>query len=370
MSCLQISVSELNSYLRCRRAWDWTSSNRQGLKHKATPKLYFVEGSGVHEAIHAQASGKDPYEALELYIQSERETREQAYRLAVGSAPWQSEMEDFETSANLARCLVAQYFNHYGQENPLGDLGLKYVATEVPFSIALSDDTNFVGTFDGIATDIESESKFYLLENKTTSRKPNLDLFERSNQSLGYNWAFWALTGQKPVGTIYNLIMKRPIKPPKTLKSGALSVDKNASVTLQSFMAEIERGGHNPLKYIDYINMLSEREAAGDDRFFLRQKFQYTQTQLDNWHNDVLVPLLGELRDPPNIAPNYLSCENCLVKDLCEAKDRDHDVDSLVSQRYKVGKTPTEQSVHGATPVWLSSTTELVEYLKGIRNDI
>lgn len=377
-----ISISEINSYLKCKRAWDLTSPNRQSLKHKATPKIYLTVGSAVHAAIEAQANGDDPYEYLEEYIQVERADKRETYQDLVGSAAWDSEMEEFESAAHLAMGLVRQYMDHYSEENPLADQGLKYVATEVPFSIPLGGGTNFVGTFDGIATDLASETKFYLTENKTAGRKPNLDMVERSNQFLGYNWAFKALTGRKPAGTLYNLIMKRLISAPKTLKSGALSVDKSASVTLKSFQKALNEGNYDPIKYIDYLRMLAEREQFGDDRFFHRQIFTYTEKQLDNWASQVLYPIARDIQsindlendydhpisDELDILPNYNSCEQCFVVDICKAMDHDLDVDRVVSERYKVGKSPTSEAVSGATPVVVQSADELISYLKEIKN--
>ncbi len=367
-----VSVSEIDSFLRCRRAWDWTSTNRQSLRHKTTPKMFFVVGSAVHAAIEGQANGQDPMGALEAYIREELESRRLAYREAVGSDPWQSEMEDFEASATLAKNLSRQYFNHYGAENPLESHGLKYVATEVPFSIPLSDDVNFVGTFDGIATDIATESKFFLVENKTASRKPNMADFWRRNQPIGYAWAFRELTGETPAGILYNGILKRVIDKPTVLKSGALSTNKQASVTYQSFMQALVEGGYDLKKYGDYIQFLAEREANGDDRFFFRDMHSYSNYELDQWGQNVLSPLWWEMMGgegyDPLIYPNRLSCDNCLVRDLCEAKDYGEDVDAVVSARYKQGTYGTMSAVDGATPVRVSSSSELIQYLKEAAN--
>lgn len=368
-----ISVSDMNSYLTCRRAWDLTSSNRQSLRHKVTPKVFFVIGSAVHEAIDAQAAGKDPYESFEQFVSRERRDREAAYKEAVGKSPWNMEMEEFEASVDLARGLVDQYFLHYSTENPLADLGLKYVATEVPFSIPLESGDVFVGTWDGVATDIATESKFYLTENKTAARKPKMDNFGKSNQVRGYSWAFRTLTGIVPAGLVYNGLIKRLIKPPKRLKSGALSVDKNQSTTFQAFLTELQRGGDDPVKYEEYMQFLMEREANGDDRFFYREMFHPTNAELDNWHDQVLEPTVNEMngREMVNelsIIPNYTSCDNCLVQDICAAMDHDEDVAAVVSARYEVGTYGTKTSVDGATSVPVGSAEELVEYLKGVKN--
>ncbi len=370
---MQISVSEINSYLRCRRAWDISSANRQSLKHKVTPKMFFVVGNAVHEAIDAQASGDDPFEFFEEYVSRERADRKAAYEENVGSSPWQSEMEEFESSVNLARGLVEQYFHHYSAENPLEDLGLKYVATEVPFRIPLDTDGNidFVGTFDGIATDLATETKFWLVENKTYDRRPNMEDFWRGNQPVGYSWAFRALTGATPAGMVYNGITRDLVQAPKVLQSGELSTNKQAKVTVKSYLKAIKDGGRDPLKYADYLEFLDERERNGDYRFFFREIQAYSNLQLDNWARDVLQPLSLELADyqyndtPYMVYPNYTNCRGCLVKDLCTAMDQGEDVDALVNARYEVKTYGTMEAVNGVTPSPVSNAQELVELLRG-----
>lgn len=365
-----ISISEINSFLRCRRAWDLTSASRQSLRHKVTPKIYFVIGSAVHEAIDAQARGDDPFEYFERYVQSERTSRRALYEELSGSSAWDSEMEEFEASVDLARSLVRQYFNHYGAESPLEELGLKYVGTETPFSIPLANGLNFVGTFDGIATDIATESQYYLVENKTAAQKPRVDVIQSSNQFVGYNWAFRTLTGHTPAGTLYNGILKKLIKSPKVLKSGELSQDKQAGVTLQTFLAAIQKGGYDPVKYLPYMEYLQEREANGDDRFFYREMFTYSNVQLDNWYEDVLKPISEEL-DPIaqdiKVYPNFTSCDGCLVKDLCNAMQLGENVEAVKSLRYEVKMYGTMQAVDSITPTVVSSASDLLEILNANR---
>lgn len=364
---VNISVSEINSYLRCRRAWDLTSANRQSLRHKVTPKIFFVVGSAVHEAIDAQAAGNDPMEAFEAYVAKEREDRVAFYYETTQHSPGSSEMEEFEDSVTLARGLTKQYFNQYGWDNPLESLGLKYVATEVPFSIPLGNGTNFVGTFDGIATDLETESKFYLVENKTAGKKPSLDSIQSGNQYQGYNWAFRTLTGHTPAGTVYNGIIKRIIKEPRVLKSGKLSQDKAAGVTFQSFMNTINQGGYDPLEYFEYIAYLEERERNGDDRFFVRETFNYSNTQLDNWYQSVLQPIAEELAGSPRVYPNFTSCDNCLVKNICDAMQFGEDVEGVKTMYYEVKTYGTMQAVDSVTPDAVSSVADLIEVLNGSR---
>lgn len=364
---MKISISDINQYQRCKRAWDIQSGNRQSLKHKTTPIMAFVIGSAVHHAIDAQAMGDDPLEAFEEYVADERASQRSFYEEKVGTTPWASEMTKFEESVNLARKLTKQYFDHYGYENPLEDQGLKYIATEVPFSIPLKNLLNvyFVGTFDAIATDIETESKFFLVENKTAGRKPNIDVVQGGNQFVGYNWAFRELTGIPAAGTLYNCIMKNEIKSPRVLQSGKLSTDKSARVTLKTFVEAMNYGNHEPTQYLDYLEFLEGRERSGDDRFFLRNKFHYTHYQLDEWYNEVLRIVSQEMIAEPYPSPSYSMCDGCLVKDICDAMKYGDDVQTIVDDRYEVKTYGTMEAVEGITPTQVGSAEELVELLKG-----
>lgn len=372
---INISISEINQYLKCRRAWSYSSNIGESLRHKVTPKVFFVVGSAVHEAIEANVHGEDPYEALDRYIDKDRESRVEDYVRRTGQKIWQSELVEFEESAELARKLAKQYFRKYGIDNPLADQGLKYVAVELPFSIPMftleanfqRDETqvNLVGTWDAIATDIETESLFYIIENKTASRKPDPDTMQYGNQFVGYPWAFRTITGHAPAGLLYNGIIKSVIESPRVLKNGELSQNKSAKVTLESFMETVARGNYDPEKYLDYIEYLAERDAAGDERFFFRQMFTHSNTQLDNWYRTV-DSILQEMVEGPTLYPNFTSCQGCLFKDLCYAEENGEDVQQLKELRYETGTYGTMAAVNGATPADLldcGSVEELVSKL-------
>lgn len=371
MNEINISISEINSYLKCRRAWSYSSNIGESLRHKVTPKVFFVVGSAVHEAIEANVHGADPFVALDEYIDKERESRVEDYVRRTGQKIWPNELNEFEESAELARKLAKQYFRKYGLDNPLADQGLKYVAVELPFSIPMFTtpqgvQVNLVGTWDAIATDIETESLFYIIENKTAARKPDPDTMQYGNQFVGYPWVFRTITGHAPAGLLYNGVIKNIIENPRVLKNGELSQNKTARVTLESFMETVTRGNYDPEKYLDYIEYLAEREAAGDDRFFFRQMFTHSNTQLDGWYHTVSA-ILSEMVEGPMIYPNFTSCQGCLFKDLCYAEENGEDVQQLKELRYETGTYGTMAAVNGATPADLldcGSAEELVSKLR------
>lgn len=361
---MNVSVSEINSFLRCRRQWDISSTSRQSLRHKTTPKVYFLVGSAVHAAIEAQAKGDDPFQALEDFIVDEAQNRIDAYTEVVGSGPSSIEWQDFEEAADLARALVRQYFETFGQENPLADQGLKMVAAEVSFKIPLRDGLDFVGTFDGVAVDLETESKVWLVENKTVAQRPNTDVLRFSNQMVGYCWAFQVLTGIPVEGVLYNGIVKKPIEEPKVLKSGHLSVAKAAPVTVQSFLNAMAKNRIN-IEDMRYREYLTELEAQGTSKFFVREKFYFSQTQVESWGKNMRT-IVEDMQGDPVIYPNFRreGCTDCFVRDLCEAQEVGDDVDSIKGQRYKVGSYGTMETVDRVVPHVVSSVDELMETLR------
>lgn len=370
MDSVNISISEINQYLKCRRAWDYSSNVRQSLRHKATPKMFLTVGSAVHEAIDAQAGGNDPMEALEEYIEKELASRKEAYRDAVGGDPWEVELEDFQEAAQKARDLTRQYFNHYGWGNSLESSGLKYLGSEIPFTLDLGEfhgvRVNLVGTIDGFATDLATESQIHIVENKTAARKLDPDKITFNNQFIGYCWVFRVLTGINPSSILYNVLFKRKIEPPKVLKSGKLSRDKQAPVTYASYLEALQSGGHDVIAYTDHLEFLHNREVQGDDRFFLRETFTYSQLQLDNW-GDNLYAILDEMVNPNTfIYPNYNSCDMCFYKDLCHEQEYGEGT-TVRDTRYVKGSYGTMEAVKNSSEMqWnhVEDASTLMEFLQ------
>jgi hypothetical protein len=365
---LQVSISEINSFLKCRRDWDLTSASRQSLRHKTTPKVFFAVGSGFHAAVEANAEGIDWQQALEEYLTNELEEKSAAYVEAVGYPPWAKELEEFHEMADFTRKLASQYFDHYGLEQPLASHDLTYVATEVSFKIPIEVGgtiVEFIGTWDAIATD--SNGGVCLVENKSCGRKPKLDILQHTNQFVGYAWAFQFLTGIPISGFLYNGVMKKLITEPRVLQNGTISLDKSQSVTMQSYLNKMRDSGISPLdkRYEGMLEFLEERERQGDDRFFFRETFTFEQTQVENWGKN-LSKIVREMIFDPVIYPSftYNACEMCLVKDLCHATEMGEDVEFIKQQRYKTDTYGTVKTVNRIEPQMITSVESLLETLR------
>lgn len=366
-----ISFSEISTFLRCREQWDMSSANRQSIRHKATPKLYLSLGSAVHKALEANVKGENPLQAAEDYIEEDRNTRIAAYREEYGCKPWDSELKDFDETAELARGLVAQYFDHYGTDNPLADQGLDFLGIEIPFKIdvthmvpGIGRKVYFCGTIDGIAAD--DDGNIFIVENKTFTQSPNPEIIQWHFQSTGYAVALEWLTGLPITGGLYNGLAKRLITEPRKLKNGSLSTDKRQATTLAKYVQAIRDNNEDPEddRFADILSHLSNISLQGDTRFFYREKFFFKEEQLRSWEYD-FERIINEMLVDPQIYRTipYNGCGDCWFSDLCHSKHSGGDYEYTLEQRYRVGTYGTVEEVAGIEPTVVTSVDELKDYL-------
>ncbi len=377
---IYVSFSEIQTFLRCRTQWNFSSANRQGIRHKSSPKLYLTLGSAVHTALEANFKGNDPVEAVSMYLGDEREAKVQAYIDEYGSQPWASEMREFDEAADLATGLVHQYFNHYSYVD-LADQGLTSIGCEVPFKIDIADVVNengyivpidqkvyFCGTLDNIA--IDEHDHLWIVENKTYTSKPSPEDIQWHFQAQGYAVAVEWLTGLPVAGVLYNGIAKKLISEPKVLKNGLLSTDKRQATTLERYERAIVDNGEtaDDPRFQDILSHLRQIDEQGDTRFFYREKAFFTREQLDAWRED-FQNVVVEMLDNPRIYRTipFKGCSDCWFRDLCETKHSGGDVDYLLLKRYDQSSTyGTIKAVSGVEPTTISSVDELREYLSNV----
>lgn len=374
------SVSDLMTFLACRQKWDLSSPNRQSIRHKSTPRMYLTTGTALHNAIEAQekhAAGitsLGPREAAEDYLKQERLAKVDAIKAETGAPPWLNEMTEWDEKAEFAQALVNQYFEHYGEENPLADVGLRYLATEIPFKIRIDDlvgldNAYFVGTFDGIAAD--DDDNLYLVENKSYTQKPDLQDLQVHFQTTGYAVAWEMLTGIALTGALYNGVAKKLIKEPRRLKDGSLSADASQQTTYNRYVLAMQRSGValNSPKYAKILTKLEEIERQGDTRFFYRELFYYNENQIESWL-DEFIAIVKEMTDSPRIYRTvpYNGCgktgADCWFRDICFAKHTGQDVYQLLETRYESGSYGTIQAVAGIEAISVTSIEELREALR------
>ena len=187
---MEISQSEIASFLQCRRKWDLTSQVRRSLARGGPPIANLHIGSLVHAGmeIHMRGCPEDDFwqtwgDAVNAINAPVLDASVNAPR--IGDSDLQSELNAMGRTAGKT---LQRFFNQFGYANTYGDLMI--LGVEFPFSIEVPGlhDVHFKGTFDGIAYDKERD-RIVIIEHKTFQRKPDLEVERMKTQFVSYSWA-------------------------------------------------------------------------------------------------------------------------------------------------------------------------------------
>jgi hypothetical protein len=271
--------SEYSDFLTCRKKWLY------GWVEKITPKrpnnkLFF--GTAFHkwlEEYYNQGCNKLSADLVTSVWINEQDT---------------SGMEQVELDELMA--LLKGVATNYDKKYHDNDSQWKILATELEFLIKLEDDVYMTGTIDLV---YEVDGKIRFSDHKTVA---SISMYEEKSkmdrQISRYWWALkmiargigevknahgeWvqmeSLKGKEIDGFDYNLILKDMPKQPEVLKKGGLSKNKSQRTTYDLYLAKIYELGHDPLDYMEMLDMLREKE----DLFFKRVKVQRMDTELDS----------------------------------------------------------------------------------------
>lgn len=240
-----------------------------------------------HGVVEAQANGVPLQQANKEYIQLKKAEYEEDYKVAVGAAVSPEETSRYYEIAGEALEVIEAYFAHYGLEHPLGE-DFEYIATEMTSEVPIPRTRNhLIFTIDGIARQL-STGKYWLVEHKTYSQRPNPEKLSTDHQMACYLWgAEMLLPDDEFEGVIYDGVSKKP---------GALE------------------------RFTRYLVRMPRQILL-----------QTEQTLIDTTR---------EMADPRTpIMPNFVwtGCFDCQVRDLCKSMSFGEDVEWLLKTAYRRG---------------------------------
>jgi len=364
---LRVSVTELQDFMRCHRAWDLRSPNRQSLVLRGVPRTELHIGSAMHYGWEYQALGYDPMEALDRWFDEEIVKLGTEYATTVGAPMGTEERNRLDESREFCKELMQSYVDKWGP-NPIAPL--TYLAPEFAFMIPLPlitkeyDAVYLVGTIDGVATDPDGE--LVTVEHKTYSQKPT-DL-SLDHQMHGYGWALAQLVGTPPAYSLYDGANKRLPKDPKPLQSGRLSVAKDQGMTTPEKYLEAMKQHRQPMDdtYAAHLDWLKRANEGEQTPFHYRQQVSLHEHALKQWGED-MIDIVAEMASEPALYPHFRweGCWDCdFAQTLCPAIQRGEDLQFMVEQYYHVGTYGTQKSVRTVTPSEVSSVADLTELVR------
>ena len=249
---MYVSVTEVQTYKRCRRQWDYSSFNRQGLSPIMQPKPYLDLGTMVHKtlAYWIQKPTLDGISLQEVFLtiaSQHRATVVSNYTRATNTHPSEMDMEPLLDAITLGASMMRNYQQYYKEPLPPH---LQFCSPEqevlipIPNTEHLHAECGAKGCtqcndgmtqhylkarLDALAQD--TMGNLYVVENKTYDKRPDINLLEVSDQFIGYVWCAQQLAKHMPnnppvIGIAYNGLWKRAAPPqrPKKLELSDLFV--------------------------------------------------------------------------------------------------------------------------------------------------
>jgi PD-(D/E)XK nuclease superfamily protein len=363
-----VSVTELQDFLRCRRAWGFQSANAQSLVRKGLPNTAFHIGHAFHHGVEAQALGKDPIADTEQWLDQEAVRIVQEYQTVVGAPMSFEETKGMKDSRELSLALLRNYFDKWGWDNPIAPY--EYVHPEVAFRIPIPETDGFlVGTIDGIAINPRT-GRGVIVEHKTYADTPIETQYLKADAQLtGYWWAFWMLFGEPPEAVLWDGINKKLPKVPQLLKDGKGLSKQWISTTPQIYRATLEAYEFDEAPYADIISRLEAKNSGNETMFHNRREITITNEAvvafgeyLPEIYRDMKAAQEDERKRYPNRA--WSGCWDCWVRDLCDAQTFGNDLQFLIDHQYQVGTYGTQSNQRLYQPSEVGSLRDLADMHK------
>jgi hypothetical protein len=339
---IDIHVSDVKTFLQCRRLWDFSSNLRQGLERKVTYSPFFL-GRMVHWCLQVYYEGEyqTPLAAMPTFLEGEIQQLESVGRL------WEQEKDIINEAVELASGMLQHYTLWQStQTGTWSDQNLDFISLETQFNVPLitpsgraSTKVNLAGRFDGIVRRRDNGT-LWLWETKTAQSIDRLlTSLDNEFQPGVYLMAAEQLLGEQISGVLYNILRKKIPTQPRLLQRGVLSQDKTIDTTLEIYAQAIRETHPDWTKderlevYGEMLNFLAQK----GNTFFLRQPFRRTPAEMDNLRRDIHLISLEMSRPDVHIYPhpNWAYCGRCAFRSPCLGMNQGMDISRLLESEYQ-----------------------------------
>lgn len=333
---LDVSISEVTQFLRCRRQWDVSSPNRQALRRIALPRAVLNIGTLVHAGIAGYHMGRQPVEAMQDVYTSERDRFCVAYEQTVGAPPSAEELAEYTEQFQTALRVVERYFYKYGTP-PMGDRH-EVIAAEQTFRVPIPGTDGFlIGTFDQIVR--QDTGRIFVGEIKTFQTKPSYESLLLRPQFTAYVWALQQLRGERVSGVLYDGVSRKLPKAPALLQRGGVSKAWSESLDYQTYYQTVMETHGSIAGYEDILERLIQRDQSPTENpFYVRHTILVSPAQVASFEEQLTRIYLdmGGNGLEPFVYPNFqTSCTwDCPITHLCSAMQHGEDADTLIANGF------------------------------------
>ncbi len=309
-----ISFSEVSSYRRCPKAWEYRYLKRLKKKFKG---VRLLKGEILHEMLNAYVNQKiikgyneaDPWDVLEAYAE-------------MYSTYFEEERDLHGDVIGDCGKIFEGYLRKYRRDT------LTYEASEVKVEVDLSKlgsgalPVKFIGFIDKIARD--PQKRRWIVDHKFLKSIPTADDRFSELQLLLYVWAYGMQHPKEKLdGVCWDYARSKAPTEPEVLKKGGLSKRKNLDCDPYTYLKAIRREGLDATEYVDMLELLEGKEDTFYERVFLPTP---STDMIIEVVNDFL-QTAAEIqikRDDRRCARSMSSfnCSTCEYRLICEAEVR------------------------------------------------
>lgn len=339
-----VSVTELQSWRRCRRKWGYSSKNGQNLTGIGSGPEQLELGSLIHRALADWIADEDselrdnPLRLATLFVINAAQRQQEvtaAYMMATGSKITPPFLATLHNVVELGAAMMQNYQDFHKTPYPKNmrfAMPEQEVLIPVPgtehqcvscYNAMVKDEITTVihsmkrgpivlrtgckecggtgtafhylsATLDGLLQD--DKEWLYVLEHKTYENRPSPMSLYMNDQFTGYCWVVRQLKIGKVAGVAYDGMWKRPVPP----------------------------------KY-----MQKEKRPGVLDDLFIRKTITKSDMELDQWGENLTHQILEIASNPP-LYPNvpWQGCSDCSFQEICYATMLGEEPSHLLKRNY------------------------------------
>ncbi len=321
-----ISFSEVSSYRRCPKQWEYRYLKRIKRKFKG---VRLLRGEILHEMLNAYVNskiikgynGNDPWDVLEEYADK-------------FGAYFEEERDMHGDIIGDCGKIFEGYLRKY-RKDPL-----TYEASEVKVELDLSKlgsgaiNVTFIGFIDKIARD--EQERRWIVDHKFLKSIPTADDRFAELQLLLYVWAYGMENPKDKLdGVCWDYARAKAPTEPEVLKSGELSKRKNLDCDPYTYLKVIRRERLDAKQYVDMLELLEGKEDTFFERVFLPKPSTDMIIEVVNDFLQTAAEIQAK-RDGGRCARSMstFNCNTCEFRTLCEAEVRGLDSDFIMKSEY------------------------------------
>ncbi len=321
-NAVEITISDVNNFQRCRHLWGYNSSLRRNLVPKIRAS-HFAFGDLVHEALRRHYQGEN---AANYF-------RDNAALLLKETDPSVPGYEKILDLVDMGPKLLKAYAAWAKPRDTF-----RVIDQEQRHVLRLNGVTP--GAFFSFKYDIliEKQGQYYLLDFKTTSQMPSdTDYLSMDNQAVAYQAAAEKVLGIKISGMYYQYLRKKNPTVPALLKNGQLSKRSDIVTTVEVYREAIAQHGLDESGYVDILAHIASTEQQN---FFYRTSVAANAYQKEQMLKH-LERMALEMADPDVYiyrSPERMKCSVCDYKNPCFISASGYDEESILKDDYQKGE--------------------------------